>query len=158
MTTEIATRRTTRERVRRLVRHPIRTIRESLKNRNEREWQLYYAAAIQAGQSETNSKNFADQITHRTMRSVVTKQVKLFLRPHVKLIRARQNVKEKILLLIDKNNQLAAKSHTPHLPSRKRREIALQQKKIERQINAMAERLETIDSKINDTLQKRAHS
>jgi hypothetical protein len=150
VTSRFSTRRPFRERARRLLRHPIQTIRESQINRRERIWNFFYTAARESNMSETNARKYADEISGRTMRSRITDDMKSFLKPRVKLIRARQDIKEKIVLLIDKNNQLAALSRTPHLPKRKRAEINAKQDEVERQMDRLYVKLLRVEGQIEN--------
>lgn len=150
MPAAFATHRTPRERVRRVARRPIQAIRESFSNRRERDWNNYYAAAKMTGQSETNARLFADQIVGRKIPSLITREVKSFLKPLVKKIVERQNVKSKILKLVAQNGELAKQSLRPHLSSRARAEIRKKQDENAEQINILThERLPGIEYEIN---------
>ncbi len=94
------TRRTISQRAKRLLTHPIRTIRESVANRQNREREIYFAAAQKTGQSERNAREFANQISGKAMmRSTIGKLVRPGLEPHARAIRYRQDLKEQAVLL-----------------------------------------------------------
>lgn len=149
MHTPFQKRRPTRERIQRLFRHPIQTVRESSRNRSEKKWQNYYAAAKMLGQSEKNARLYADQIVGRKISTRITSEVESFLDPVVKVMRERQAVKSKVLELIDRDNTLARRL-IRETPSKLVREKMLaQQIKLQYQIDLLTEgRLPRIEGRL----------
>lgn len=153
MHTPFQKRRPMRERIRRLFRHPIQTVRESSRNRSEKKWQNYYAAAKMLGQSEKNARLYADQIVGRKISTRITSEVESFLNPVVKVLRERQAVKSKILELVDQNNALAHQLRHKTLSKLAQEEIIVQQRKLQRQIELLTEgRLPRIESRLDSLI------
>jgi len=139
------TSRTVIQRTKRLIQHPIQTVRDARTNRQNKEWEIYYEAAKRIGSSENNAREFANQLSGKAIiRSRLQRVVKPTLEPYAELIRKRHALKEKLLKWQAEHDRLDVQINgLDDTRVRRRRHVS------EREIGKMIERGERLADKIH---------